>query len=350
MSTTHISREQLVQYRNRALAPQELVAVDGHLGRCQECRTELAGMATPPAAAIAAIKEARFEHLSYEQMDAWVEDTLDQTERELMLSHIGLCAPCARQLKAYESYAPVMAAPIAPPAAVQAAQPITFGEKIRAMFRMPQVAMIAAAVALIAVISPLMMEKSNKSADFTAQFDSLPEAVRASAKEVINGDGAQRPASLNGLAPNTDPSLQYPVSEVVEERQPILRWKPFAGSYTVSLFNTDGRRIARSASINDTHWLVPVTLDRGQEYRWQIQGANASDTRTATFRVLSDADEDRLSQVRETRPTAAALGAVEQQMGLLSRAQQEFQTLRKEQPNSQDAEKLLEHVNEIRGR
>jgi len=45
MSTTHISREQLVQYRNRALLPQELVAVDGHLGRCQECRTELAGLA-----------------------------------------------------------------------------------------------------------------------------------------------------------------------------------------------------------------------------------------------------------------------------------------------------------------
>ncbi len=348
MSTTHISREQLVKYRNRALLPQELVAVDGHLGQCQECRNELAGMATPPAAAIAAIKDARFEHVSYEQMDAWVEDTLDQTERELVLSHIGLCAPCARQLKAYESYAPVMAAPIAPPAAVQAAQPITFGEKIRAMFRMPQVAMIAAAVALIAVLSPLMMEKSNKGSDFTAQFDSLPEAVRASAKEVINGDGAQRPASLNGLAPNTDASLQYPVSEVVEERQPILRWKNFSGSYTIAVFDTNGRRIARSGILNDTHWLVPVTLDRGQEYRWQIQGG--SETRTATFRVLSEADEDRLSQVRETHPTPAALGAVEQQMGLLSLAQQQFEALKKEQPNSQDAAKLLDHVNEMRGR
>jgi hypothetical protein len=135
---------------------------------------------------------------------------------------------------------------------------------------------------------------------------------------------------------------------VVEERQPILRWKSFASSYTVSVFDTNGRRIARSAGINDAHWLVPVTLERGQEYRWQIQGGN--ETRTATFRVLSEADEDRLSQVRETHPTSAALGAVEQQMGLLSRAQQEFQTLRKEQPDSQDAAKLLEHVNEIRGR
>jgi anti-sigma factor ChrR (cupin superfamily) len=345
MSTTHVSREQLVQYRNRALLPQELVAVDGHLGRCQECRTELAGLAAPPASAIAAVQDIRFEHISYEQMDAWVEDTLDQTERELVLSHIGLCAPCARQLKAYESYAPVMAAPIAP-AAIQVAQPITFGDKIRAMFRMPQIAMLAAAVALVAIVSPLMMEKSS-SLD-TAQLNSLPEAVRTSAKEVVNGDQKQRPVALDGLAPNTDSSLLYPVSEVVEERQPILRWKSFGSAYTVALFDTDGNRMARSGSISDTHWLVPVTLKRGAEYRWQIDGDGQ--TRTATFRVLNEADEQKLSEVRETRPGSLALGAVAQHMGLLSIAQQQFETLKREQPNSQDAAKLLEQVNEMSGR
>jgi len=347
MSTTHISREQLVKYRNRALIPQELVAVDGHLGQCQECRTELAGLATVPVSAITAVREARFEHLSYEQMDAWVEDTLDQTERELVLSHIGLCAPCARQLKAYEQYAPAMAAPIRPAVAIQAAQPITFGDKIRAMFRMPQIAMIAAAVALIAIVSPLMLDKQRTHSEI-AQLDSLPEAVRASAKEVVKGDSTQRPASLNGLAPNTDASLQYPVSEVVEERQPVLRWKSFGGSYTVSVFDTYGNRVARSAILNDTHWLVPVALERGAEYRWQVAGGG--ETRTATFRVLNEADEERLSQVREMRPTPLALGAVAQQMGLLSIAQQQFETLKKEQPNSQDAAKLLDHVNEMRGR
>jgi hypothetical protein len=332
MSTTHVSREQLVQYRNRALLPQELVAVDGHLGGCQECRAELAGLSTPAVAAIAAVQSVRFEHISYEQMDAWVEDTLDQTERELVLSHIGLCAPCARQLKAYEKYAPVMAAPIAP-AAIQLAQPITFGDKIRAMFRMPQIAMIAAAVALVAIVSPLMMEKS-----------SGPNLVKTEMESL----GTQRPASLDGLAPNTDTNLLYPVSEVVEERQPILRWKPFGGSYTIAVFDTDGKRIARSGVLNDTHWLVPVQLDRGVEYRWQIVGDGQ--THTATFRVLREADERKLSEVREKRPGALELGAAAQQMGLLSIAQQQFEVLKKEQPNSQDAAKLLEHVNEMRGR
>lgn len=332
MSTAHISREQLVNYRNRTLAPQELVAVDGHLGSCQACRQELAGLAAAPVATIAAVREARFEHLTYEQMDAWVEDQLDQTERELVLSHIGLCAPCARQLKAYESYAPAMAAPIVP-AAIQAAQPITFGDKMRAMFRMPQIAILAAAVALLAVLSPIVI---NKSPVESPSLTSLDKVI------------TERPAALNGMERNTDPSLVYPVSEVVEERQPILRWQPFGTAYTLAVFDSYGNRIARGTVLNDTHWLVPLALERGAEYRWQITGGG--ETRTATFRVLSESDEDKLSQVRATNPGPKALGAVAQDMGLLSLAQQQFETLKRQQPDSEDATKLLDHVNELRGR
>jgi hypothetical protein len=331
MSTTHISREQLIQFRNRALAPLEMVAVDGHLGGCQGCREQLAGLGSAPAASIAAVREARFDHISYEQMDAWVEDQLDQTERELVLSHIGLCAPCARQLKAYEQYAPAMAAQIVP-AAIQAAQPITFADKLRAMFRMPQIALLGAAVAAVLIVSPLMMNKSAESPSLT----SLDRVI------------SERPEALNGLERNTDQALVYPVSEVVEERQPILRWKSFAGTYTLAVFDTDGNRVARGIISNDTHWLVPVTLKRGAEYRWQIQGDG--ETRTATFRVLSESDEHKLSEVRGTNPGSKALGAVEQQMGLLSLAQQQFETLKREQPDSEDATRLLDHVNELRGR
>jgi len=336
MSTAHISREQLMKYRNRALAAQELVAVDGHLGACQTCREELAGLAAAPIATIAAVREARFEHLTYEQMDAWVEDQLDQTERELVLSHVGLCAPCARQLKAYESYAPAMAAPVSSitaPAAIQAAQPMTFGEKLRAMFRTPQIAMIAAAVALIAVLSPLMMKKSSVESPALTSLDA-----------VIN----EKPAALNGLERNTDPSLVYPVSEVVEERQPILRWNAFGSAYTLAVFDTYGNRVARGTVLNDTHWLVPVALERGGEYRWQI--TSAGETRTATFRVLNESNEQKLSEIRATNPGPKALGAVAQQMGLLSLAQQQFELLKRQQPNSEDANRLLDHVNELRGR
>jgi anti-sigma factor RsiW len=343
--STHLSREQMVKYRDRELLPGELVAIDGHLGKCEHCRGELAALATSSFSLTSAIRQSRFDHISYEQMDAWVDDELDQTQRELVLSHIGLCQPCARQLKAYESYAPVMSAPIV----VQPAQPISLADKIRAWFQAPQLAMAAAAVLAIAILGPLVMRESSRGLGRDiAQFDSLPDSVRNSAKEVVRDNPAGRPASLAGLAPNADSNLQYPVSEVIEERQPILRWKSFGGSYAVSLYDASHRQIAQRGNLTDTHWLVPAPLDRGETYTWEI--ASAGETRRASFRVLGDDDQAKLQEVRASKVGPLALGAVAQQLGLLSLAEREFEALTKEKPKSQDAVKLLDHVIEMRGR
>lgn len=341
MSATHISPEQLLKYRNRALAPQELVGVDAHLAHCQECRDDLTALASVSASTILAVRQALDEHITYEQMDAWVENELDSTERELVLAHIGVCAPCARQLQAYEAYAPAMSASVIAPA--QAI--LSFGEKLKAWLRMPQLAIIAAAVAVVAIA--VQREDSSRSLTI-AQLEALPDSVRSSAKEVINAGSAVRPESLAGLAPNADPSLLYPISEVVEERQPILRWKPFGSSYSVELLDSAGREVARSGVVNSTHWLVPMQLQRGEEYTWQIQGNG--ETRRASFRVLNGASEAKLDQVRASGAGSLAMGAVAEQMGLLSIAQEEFGRLQKEQPRSKDAAKLLDHVNELRGR
>jgi len=348
---THLSREQLMKYRTRALLPGELVAIDGHLGKCQDCRRELTDMASSTSFTSSftdVIRESVSEHITYEQMDAWVDDQLDQTERELVLSHIGLCKPCARTLKAYESYAPVMSAPIMVQPA-QPAQPISIGDKIRAWFQAPQLAMAAAAVLAIAILGPMVMRDSSRGLrQDIAQFDSLPVSVRGSAKEVVNASTAERPASLQGLVPNTDSSLQYPVSEVVEERQPILRWKAFGGSYVVAVYDSSHREVAQSGMLNDTHWLVPVPLERGEKYTWEI--GSAGETRTASFRVLGEADAAKLAEVRASNVGPMALGAVAQQFGLLSLAEQQFKALAQEKPKSPDAVKLLDHVIEMRGR
>jgi anti-sigma factor ChrR (cupin superfamily) len=338
---THITREQLLKYRNRALAPQELIGVDAHLAQCQDCRDELTALASVSVSMISAVREALDEHLSYEQMDAWVENELDSTERELVLAHIEVCPPCARQLRAYESYAPAMSASVIAPA-----QPIlSFGEKLKAWLRLPRIAIIAAAVAVVVIA--VQREDSSRSLT-NAQLDALPDSVRSSAKDVINAGSAVRPESLAGLAPNADPSLLYPVSEVVEERQPILLWKPFGSSYSIELLDSAGREVAHSGAVNTTHWLVPMQLRRGEEYTWQIQ--DNGETRRASFRVLNDSSEAKLDQVRASGAGSLAMGAVAEQMGLLSMAQEEFGRLEKEQPRSKDAAKLLDRVNELRGR
>src|SRR5580693_5339741 len=148
----HLNEQQLKGYRDRTLALGEQVAVDAHLGGCAPCRSALARLAAGTSSAtnlgtavLSGIDQARFRHLSYEQMDDWVEDRLESADRELVMAHIGLCPPCARQLIAYQEYAPVMAAPIQT-AVYAATQAVAAKQSFWSFLKQPQYALGAAAV------------------------------------------------------------------------------------------------------------------------------------------------------------------------------------------------------------
>jgi hypothetical protein len=314
-----------------------------------------------------AIAEARSEHLTYEQMDAWVEDEMDQTARELVMAHIGLCAFCAKQLRAYESYAPVMSAPVAGPA-----QLVPFGERFRASLffstkpRWPQLAMIALAIA-VAALAPAVIRNARSSgrlggAESLQSLESLPSSLREGAREVVTSDMPLRPAALKDLTPSVDPQIEYPASEVIEETQPELRWKPFAASYSVLVSDRGGKEAAHATELPGTHWTISTSLIRGAIYTWEVRASGSADlhhtdavhqagaVHKGMFRVLGDSEEQTLAQLRASGAGPLALGAVAQQFGLLSMAQREFEKLAKDLPRSQDAEKLLEHVTLLRGR
>src|SRR5579862_209352 len=140
----------MFQYRDRQLDPADLLAADAHLVECGDCRGAVAALISS-GSLIAAVGGARNEHLGYEQMEAWVEEKLDSSEREFVMAHIALCPPCARQLRAYEAYAPVMSAPVV--AASEAPR--------RDFFRTPLFAMIAGAtVVVLLLISPLTSHRT----------------------------------------------------------------------------------------------------------------------------------------------------------------------------------------------
>jgi hypothetical protein len=273
---------------------------------------------------VSSILEARDEHISYEQMDAWVEGSMDSDERELVMSHVGLCEFCAGQLKSYEGYAEAMAAPIPSPA-----QPVlSVGDRIRAFFWTPQVAMIAAGLAVVAILSPLALRRD------TAR-GAVPEALQ--------------PAALSPVP--LDKGLKYPVSEVVEERQPVLRWETSGGPSTVYLYDSAHREISHqvveSDAAADTHWLVPVPLDRGAVYYWEVR--TAVGTSQASFRVLDEAGEKKLGEARASHAGREAVGELEQALGLTTLAEHDFSTLLKENPGSKSAQELLDQVRRPQG-
>jgi len=293
-----------------------------------------------------AIAHARDEHLTYEQMEAWVEDTMDQTARELVLAHISLCQFCAKQLAAYEAYAPVMSAPTAAPA-----QLVPFWERFRsALGSLPaasKFAMAALAVAAV-VLAPTAIRNARSASASWEQIEALPPSVRQAAREVVNADAPIRPAALADLAPNPDPQLGYPVSEVVEETQPALRWKPFEAACSIAITDSANRVQAQAVLVDKTEWVVPVTLNRGGIYAWEVRALGSDVSHRAFFRVLGASEEQTLAELRASGAGPLALGAVEQQFGMLTAAQSEFEKLAKGTPRSQEAAKLLDHIRSLR--
>jgi hypothetical protein len=298
-------------------------------------------------ALLKSIGQARSEHLTYEQMDAWVEDEMDQTAREWVVAHIGLCDFCAKQLSAYESYAPAMSAPIAAPAKL-----IPFRERFRAAFGWPQIAMVALAI-VVAILAPIAIRNSRSSGIQSIEARSLaalPPSLRHAAEDVVNANTALRPTVLADLAPNVDPRIDNPASEVVEETHPTLHWQRFAASYAVSISDGAGHIAAQASDLTTSEWTVPIELQRGVKYEWEISTTSLpGENHHAWFRVLGASEEQTLAELRASGAGPLALGAVEQQFGLLTLAQHEFEELSKEFPQSVDATKLLDHIHSIRG-
>lgn len=164
----HLSVQQIERYCQRALSPAELLEADDHIAACAPCRQQLAEamQASLTFAWVGDKSEvaAGMEHLAYEQLEAYVDSALDEVDREIVESHLELCAECVAEVRDLRAFRAIMStypakeyAPVSPP---------TLWEKIAVFWRRPahwiplQVAGTAAVAALCVYVStrPLQME------------------------------------------------------------------------------------------------------------------------------------------------------------------------------------------------
>ena len=75
----------------------------------------LPGAANLPTGSSVAFPDPSPEHVSYEQMDAMVDNTLDAATHDSITAHTATCAFCARQLASYQSAAVQVSAPLQKP-------------------------------------------------------------------------------------------------------------------------------------------------------------------------------------------------------------------------------------------
>jgi len=90
MSGGHVTAEALERYRRRTAPAPELLAVDAHIAACDRCfaavRSEDEGIELPST------------HLSYEELEDYVNARAGELEAELVTAHAGNCAACRAEL------------------------------------------------------------------------------------------------------------------------------------------------------------------------------------------------------------------------------------------------------------
>lgn len=91
----HLTERQVNNYRERTISPAELIVLDRHVAACARCRSTL--NLTPPETQIRALAEelnSESEHISYEQLAAYVDGEMEPVEQEATESHLAVCSDC----------------------------------------------------------------------------------------------------------------------------------------------------------------------------------------------------------------------------------------------------------------
>jgi anti-sigma factor RsiW len=103
--SAHLSPQQVEQYRRRTLPPAELLDASDHLAACEACRSRVADTGRIDAT-LSGLREdfrqqssAPLTHLDYQQLSLYVDDELDEVEREIVDSHTMVCASCKEELR-----------------------------------------------------------------------------------------------------------------------------------------------------------------------------------------------------------------------------------------------------------
>lgn len=134
----HLTEEAINRYRERASSRAELLAVQTHIRACAACRARLEQAVEANAAFLSLQRQVTGgsidlidepEHLPYEQLALYVDNRLDEVEREIAESHLAICEECSGDLVDLRRYQTI--------AAAEATQPRTDAATEKATISLP---------------------------------------------------------------------------------------------------------------------------------------------------------------------------------------------------------------------
>lgn len=91
-----INRTELDNFLNRKLAPEQMLAVDEHVSRCSDCKAALVKLSA--RANLSASLVGADDCPEYQELSAYIDDSLDADRSRAILLHANLCELCAKDL------------------------------------------------------------------------------------------------------------------------------------------------------------------------------------------------------------------------------------------------------------
>lgn len=324
----HPTGELLDSYRSNGLRGPELLRIDDHIAGCAVCRSRIAVSSASAAAAWDASFSA--DHLAYDELEAFVDGTLDRDPRAGVAAHTAICRECADTLDDLRL--------------------------LRGRKRFGTVGAVAAA-AIIVIVSGILLWRPPQNDSPPVVTNTVTNtdtntivrpALPGRPSPVIRDAGAAFPleadGSVRGLSPVDAETLRQlragivpsaaifadvergrdvlrgddlpadllrvetPRGVVVDDR-PEFRWSdPQPGAtYRVSVVDGSYRVVARSDELTSQTWRPATPLAGDKTYEWQVRrrmgdsitSAPAPPAPSARFRIVSKsgADEIRKAQL-----------------------------------------------------
>jgi hypothetical protein len=196
--------------------------------------------------------------------------------------------------------------------------------------------------------------------------DNLPAGYQDLLKKALTGQRIEKSSQLQGLTrppsvlmgPDDQPlefSVIEPGGNVLLSDRPSFRWTRMEGAtgYVVEVYDAQFKLVSSSPQITSLTWTATQALPRGQVYSWQVKAIKDGQETTsprppapqAKFRVLDQTKANELAKAKRAYGSShLALGLLYAEAGLLREAEAELRLLRRANPDSEIAQKLLRQV------
>jgi hypothetical protein len=216
----HLSQQNIERYCKRELSAAMLISVDDHLAACEACRLRLSRFEQADdigASLLADLRTAAQQpmaHVSYEQLDAYVNERLDGAEREIVTSHLHWCLQCSDEAQDLLSFKASLQADEGAQGIISVKTPRSLSDHLRGFLRLPfyGIAFQTAAVLVIATVATLLLllPLKREAADLQAQLNHLQQE---------NADLKRQSDSLAELQAQFDALRQE--NEALQLSQPV---------------------------------------------------------------------------------------------------------------------------------